>query len=173
MFLKDVEFGNTSTLYGISNCNFISNDILNGNNNFVDRVPQGLFDIFSVNRKDSLFQLLATVHLDKHVNLVGDCKNDSLSHCYFADCFNKKSALYFNDINVALSHYVALLSRFCDLECFSSRLFINICTYYVIFGVNICTFVNNDIDLPEKFLGTSYYQSWVVLPPLFPSQSRK
>jgi hypothetical protein len=54
---------------------------------------------------------------------------------------------------VELSHYVALLSKFCDLECFSSHSFINICTYYVIYGANICTFVENNIDLSEKILG--------------------
>jgi hypothetical protein len=82
--LNDVEFGDTSNFSGTVNCNFISDAVISfaksySKNNFV----QGLFDIFSVNRKDSLFQLLANVHLDKHVNWVGNCKNNSISNCYF------------------------------------------------------------------------------------------
>jgi hypothetical protein len=58
--------------------NFVNGNFINSFDNTygADHFVQGLFDIFSVNRKDSLFQLLANVHLDKHVNWVGDCTND-------------------------------------------------------------------------------------------------
>jgi hypothetical protein len=116
-------------------------------------ILSGLFDIFSVNRRDYIFQLFASVYINKHVTWVGDCTNNSLANCYFTDYFNKKSAFYSHDVNVDLSHCLALLSRFDDLECVASCSFVNICTYYMIFGINICTFVRNNINVPEKFLG--------------------
>jgi hypothetical protein len=93
--LNDIELGNTSNFYNMEKCNFISEDILKGKQNCVNGIPQGMFDIFSVNRKDSLFHLLASVHLDKHANWVSNCENNTISNCYFADCFNTKICIIF------------------------------------------------------------------------------
>jgi hypothetical protein len=159
---------NISVIDGQSN----SISVIEGENKFVGGDPQGAFNVFSVNRKDSISQLLASVHLDKRVNLVGNFDENLNSQCYFADCFTQKSALYFNNINTGLSHYVALLSTFCDLECSLSYSFINtcICTCYNIFGVNICTDAKFNIDLSEKIVATCckpVITGPVLLHPLF------
>jgi hypothetical protein len=153
-------------LNNINSCSGMVNDDYTNTDNSLDSSNitygiygnsfHGLFDIFSVNRRDSILQLLASDYIDKHVNWAEFCAINSVANCYFANYFSKKPAFYCHNVNVELSHCLALLSRFDDLECVASRSFVNICTFSMIFVFNICTFARNNINLLEKFTGMCY-----------------